>query len=155
MDALEKYYLDNFEYLKKKIKNRAGTIWNAEDIIQESFYRAIKYWSSFDQERGRIDTWFGTILNNTLKDYMKSDRLLGMAYEIDEDKIEPVEVDWDELTKDRDVDSILAGKVGFRKQVLELALKFHYNTQEIAQLTDGNKHTISQYLWEFKQELKT
>jgi RNA polymerase sigma factor (sigma-70 family) len=155
MKELEKYYKENFEALKKKIRNRAGTQWNAEDVVQEAFARAIKYWDSFDPEVGRLDGWFGILLSNTLKDYMKSDRLLGMAYEIDEDKIDPVLVDWDELTKDRDIDTLLADKNGFRKEVLTLALKYNYTTKEIAQITDGNKHTISQYLWEFKQELKT
>jgi RNA polymerase sigma factor (sigma-70 family) len=155
MELLEKYYRENFDTLRKKIKNRAGTEWNAEDIVQEAFLRAIKYWSSYNPERGRIETWFGIILNNALKDYMKSDRLLGMAYEIDEDKIDPVVVDWDELTKDRDIDSILSDKTGFRLEILTLALKHNYSPKEIAQVTDGNRHTISQYLWEFKQELKT
>lgn len=154
MEFLEKYYRENRDTLLKKIKNRAGTPWNAEDIVQEAFLRAIKYWPSFDPDIGRIEAWFGIILNNTLKDYMKSDRLLGMAYEIDEDKLEPVENDWDAITKDKDIDALTSHHNGLRKHVITLALKYGYSTKDIAIVTEANKHTISQYLWEFKQELK-
>ena len=155
MELLEQYYRDNREALIKKIKNRAITPENAEDIIQEAFLRAWKYWPSFDPNIGHIEPWFGIILNNSLKDYMKSVRLLGMAYELDEDKLEPHEVNWDELTKDRDIDALLSTKNGLRREVLTLALKYNYTTKEIGQLINANKRTISQYIWEFKQELKT
>ena len=154
MEPLEKYYMDNKDTLIKKIKNRAGTEWNAEDIVQEAFLRAWKYWPSFDKDIGAIDPWFGIILNNTLKDYMKADRLLGMAYEIDEDKLEPVENDWDSITKDRDIDSLTAHYSGLRKEVITLALKYNYSVQDIAAVTNAKRHTISQYLWEFRRELK-
>lgn len=82
-EALEQLYRDNYQSYVKRICNRVGGIHNAEDVVQESFTRALQYADSYDSSRS-IERWFSTILQNAQRDFLREQRLLGMSLTHDE-----------------------------------------------------------------------
>ena len=72
---LEQFYIDNrLRLVKQMAWKLAGNYDVAEDVVQESFEKAIKYFPSFDPERGKLSTWFNTILYNVLRDYQTANK---------------------------------------------------------------------------------
>ena len=82
MSTLEKLtimYEEEYQKYIKRVQNRVGNVWNAEDVVQESFTRALKYLDSYDGSVP-LDNWFSTILNNAARDCKKQEMLDGMSY---------------------------------------------------------------------------
>ena len=80
---IQEHYEKNYGKLIKRMTFRAGTEWDAEDVVQEAYCRALKYFKSYDGEH--LDQWFSTILNNTLRDYKKSEKgLVTVSFEEEE-----------------------------------------------------------------------
>jgi len=48
---LERFYKTNYLTLIKRVSHRAGGPYNAEDVVQEAFVRALKYWGHSSQTR--------------------------------------------------------------------------------------------------------
>jgi RNA polymerase sigma factor (sigma-70 family) len=82
MKIIEDYYKENFDKLVKSYKYRAGSVQNAEDIIQQAFMYAYKYKKKYDPKQP-FERWFSVILRNTFVDYMADVRLDGMTKDID------------------------------------------------------------------------
>ena len=148
-DYFEKEYLT----LVKKVSRRAGTPENAEDVVQEAFYRACKYWGSYNRQIP-IGAWFNTILNNACKDKMREDRMLGMTVDIEEEQFDPV------VMSEYDHDTVarimkLIRKKGFpQSEVLRLYYEHGYKPLEIREILDVEHGTVRQTIWRFKEEVK-
>lgn len=66
---LIEFYTENYPRLVNQIaKKVAGNRDVAEDIVQESFEKALRFQHAYDPERGKFSTWFNTILYNVLRD---------------------------------------------------------------------------------------
>ena len=72
-EVLTEHYAKNFDELVKRYDRRAGGVMNAEDVVQEGYYRALKYCHSYDPDIKPLDEWLGTILNNVLKDQYRNE----------------------------------------------------------------------------------
>ncbi len=75
MTQLEKLYRDNrkrYVNMMSRIlrHDRAG----GEDVVQEAFCRALKFYGSYDERRGKLETWFNTILFNSLRDNQRASK---------------------------------------------------------------------------------
>jgi len=71
----DKMYRDSFKIQVSVINKKVGNIQLAEDIVQESYIKAIKYESSYDPTMSKINTWFNKIMFNTLRNHTKGVRL--------------------------------------------------------------------------------
>ena len=59
---------------------------DAEDIVQESFLRAFKYFASY--QGGNSRSWLLTIVRNTCYDWLHQNRSQGLTVELDEEIVE-------------------------------------------------------------------
>lgn len=148
---LEKYFQKEYDNLVRKVTRRAGSPENAEDVVQEAFFRACKYWASYDPET-KLGAWFNTILNNACKDKVREERMLGMVVEIEEDQFDPVEMNDDNT--DQRVRELIRQKKGSQREVLRLYYEKGYKPIEIKDITDVDHSTIRQTIWRFKEEVK-
>lgn len=150
---LEKYFEKEYNKLVQKISRRAGSPENAEDVVQESFFRACKYWSSYNPERQKLGAWFNTILSNACKDKVRDDRMLGMSVELEESHIDPVEME-EEVYAQQKVMALWEDKNDVHKEVLRLYYECGYKPVEIKEVLDLELGTTKQIIWRFKQEVK-
>lgn len=150
---LAKYFEENYPKLVKKVKRRAGTPENAEDVVQEAFYRACKYWSSYDPKQD-LKTWFGVILNNACKDKVREDKMLGMTVEVDETELEPVVMPKHDCGTLKRIDELARSKAAHQQEILHLYYKLGYSLSEINQIVDADYKNIDTIIQRFKEEVK-
>lgn len=151
--ALEEYFQKEYNTLIKKVARRAGSPENAEDVVQEAFFRACKYWSSYNPET-KLGAWFNTILNNACKDKMREDRMMGMTVDIDDENLEPVVVEEIDHGAIAHIKKLIHGKNESQKEILRLYYEKGYKPTEIKEILDAEYGTIRQTIWRFKEEVK-
>lgn len=152
-DTIEKYYRDNFERLVKKVSYRVGGIPNAEDVVQESFARALKYKRAYDPETQQFGGWFNTIINNATKDFKRDSRPATQSEE-DTEITEPLD---SSVFKRQMVDCLLRelrDKSTRAAQALKLYLFMEFTMKEVAHVTDYSPYTIRQMAYDFRQDMK-
>lgn len=148
--VIEQHYIDNFTKLVKRYSWRAGTIQAAEDVVQEAYYRALRYNRSFNGED--FNRWFSTILNNCLREHKNAEK----GYS-------PVEVEVEEEGYEcpaylrhvmKDVFTLIDTKSEVQQEVLSLYFKQEYTAKNISEITKYTYAQTHQIIQRFKQELK-
>lgn len=66
---IEQHYKDSRDERVKRIRSRRMSEEDAEDVVQETFYRACKYADTFNPELQSLKVWVDIIMNNVFKDY--------------------------------------------------------------------------------------
>lgn len=152
-EVLGNYYKKEYSKLCKKVARRAGSPENAEDVVQEAFYRALKYWDSYNPETD-IGAWFNTILNNTCKDKMKDERMFGMSVEFEEELFDGVEMSQTDANTAEHIKKLIRSKGYPLREVLRLYYEKGYKSIEIKEILDVEYGTVRQAVWRFKEEVK-
>lgn len=84
---IEQHYRENYHLYVKKMRNRTRD-WSLvlpEEIVQEAYTRALKYYKAYDDSIQTFDAWFHAILNNTLRSVQKEEREKGVVHTIIDD----------------------------------------------------------------------
>jgi len=84
MNIIEEHYRGNYRVLVKRIKWKTHNEQDAEDIVQEAYARAIKYKDAFLLGVD-FKLWFGRILSNVVKDFIRDRFQNGFHQEFDEE----------------------------------------------------------------------
>lgn len=151
--VLEKYYADNYDTLVKRVSGKAGGLYNAEDVVQEAFSRALKYKGTFDKDRP-IDNWFSRILQNALKDFMQEERNYGMNMVNEEaDAPSPISPENGELCA-HVKEHIKKFVPEDEKEILTLYYLRGYSLQDVARITDKKYRRVNYVVYKFDEELK-
>ncbi len=78
---IEEHYREHFDIITRRISRYLGSRYNAEDVLQEAYYRTCKYWDTYDDKQD-FKKWFNVILNNSIKDFFKKQILHGMSVDV-------------------------------------------------------------------------
>lgn len=153
---IEQFYKENYPMLVKKISSRRMQEADAEDVVQEAFYRALKYKDSFNSDRQEIGAWFNTILNNTFKDYRHANFTGDFSFVEEEhmeerDEAEEKWLDKDLLEKVRSEVALLKKN---QRDVVELVVLNGYKYKEASQILDESIANIKKIVYRFKQNLR-
>jgi RNA polymerase sigma factor (sigma-70 family) len=150
---IEKHYVENRSKLVKKMAFRAGTPEAAEDIVQEAYYRAWKYYASFRQGEN-FNKWFSIILNNCLREYKNTENGHS-ASEFEEEEVEGTEPTHYNEHIMRDIYALIDTKSLVQQEVLTLFFKQEYSPIDISRITDYTYANCHQIIQRFRNELKT
>ncbi len=77
----EEVYDDYYEKVFKSIYMRLFHMENTEDIVQDTFVKAMKAYDRFDSKISSVYTWLCTIATNTLYDHFRkngSDKIVSL-----------------------------------------------------------------------------
>lgn len=86
-ELIEQHYRENYDALVRRIQFRVGgNIDVAEEVVQEAYTRALKYFKKFNPKKGLFDQWFALILNNALNALKNEEKHRGVKFEIDDDE---------------------------------------------------------------------
>lgn len=151
---IEQFYVEQYDNYVRKISRKAGGIEHAEDIVQEAFYRALKYADTYNPTDKEISVWFNTILRRAMYDHKRIELKQGMTAAIDSGETEAVEVDEvGQRMADEIYEAILERKHDEHKQVLFLALIRNYPPRDIVEVLDVGIHNVNQIISRFKTEM--
>lgn len=145
---IEQHYNRIKDKLIKRYTRFAGTKEAAEDIVQESYYRALKYKDSYDPSM-LFDTWFSRILRNALSHYKNMER--GGAYEeLDEEAVEGIAFSgYNKVLLDQIYEE-MSDYTGESYEVLNLYFRYGYSPGEIKQVVEMKYKAIEQTIYRFK-----
>ena len=150
-DELTEMFEKDYLRLCKRVSNRVGGIINAEDVIQESFVRALKYKRSFNPAFKTLGAWFNTIMNNAAKDFKKEERMQGMAvpYETISDELDEI------MHRDRMVHQMIEEmEVSPYTEILRLYFILGFTRKEISEVIDQKPQSIANAVQRFKNEMR-
>lgn len=75
MHPIEELYPRVLLQKTKLMARILGGDWHAgEDVVQEAFLRAWKFFKMYDKDRATLETWFNGILFNALRDHQRESR---------------------------------------------------------------------------------
>ena len=112
---------------------------SGEDVVQEAFCRAVRFYEGFDPKRGKLSSWFNTILFNSLRDVQKEIRMQPTrdCYTLSsEDVFKEVEI-----TSLPEVQNLIKKEINLQtnekhKRILELFFFQGYTSTEISQVEE-------------------
>lgn len=150
-NLIDIHFREKYDTLVKKIAVHMGSIHNAEDVIQETYYRACKYWNTFDKTNNLFSTWFATILNNAIKDHFKSEYMHGMSTDILPDLIGETRafqrIELNQLIKKIEEQEERVSRI------LRLYLLDGYRSKEIAEVVPESAANIRKIVQRFRDGL--
>jgi len=160
IELVEDHYRENYGRLVKRMKFRASTEWDAEDIVQSAYERAIKYIRTFNAEReGDIkkafNFWFLPLLNNTMRDFKNTEK--GFSHsDIDEELIEQESTDCPAVPTQirKEISELIKTKSEVQIEVLTYWFEHELKDKEISEITTIPYRTIQSIIRRFKEELK-
>jgi RNA polymerase sigma factor (sigma-70 family) len=151
--TIEKHYKDNRDTIVKKIAFRMGSPEAAEDVVQEAYYRALRYYDSYNEARP-FNNWFSVILRNCVAEYKNIERGHPKQQEDDEDKEEAIAPQ--SLYSDyyNEIIELIQTKSAIQIEILNYFFINHYTVLDICAITDYNYKQIHQVVQRFRNELK-
>jgi len=151
IDLIEEHYQKNKLQYMKSLTFRAGTEWDAEDVLHDAYERAIKYYGSYDgiQEFG---AWFRTILNNALRAHLNASK----GHFVSLDEVEEESIPCSQFSSEmlKEIYQFIKTKNSVQQEVLMLHLKHGYRAIDISQITEHSYPNCRQIISRFMEELK-
>lgn len=159
MKTIEDFYVDNYTRKVKLISRILRGDWaTAEDIVQEAFARSLKFYPSYDSNRGSMDKWFNSIMFNCLHN---SQQERNGVTQYTPDRISPEEVlEEVELSGTPDLSGYIAESIAQvknleHKRILELFFIMGYTSKEISQIEMKTSQTnVTTVVMRFRDKLK-
>lgn len=129
----------------------------AEDVVQEAFARALKFYPSFDFERGKFSSWFNSILYNALRDVQNQNKSTVEIEVADYNAEDILNMGSEGMTDEMRavvVSSLKAVKNQKHRRVLELFYTMGYSSKEIAMIErDVTQSNVTTVVMRFKNSL--
>lgn len=148
---IEKHFKEHRPKYVKRMTFRSGTEEDAEDIVQEAYYRALRYARSCQPEH--FEKWFSTILNNCLRE-QKNVQMGHSAEEFVEEEAEGTQCPHYSEHVMKEVFELIDTKSPVQKEVLSLFFQQEYSAVDISRITQYSYAQCHQIIRRFRQELK-
>lgn len=145
---IEEFYKENFDKFSKSMGRHFSCPTYGEDVVQEAFYRALKYKGSFNPEVNEFGTWFSRIMLNCLRDFKNQDKLQGMSH----DNVEEEYIDLS--IESRELRELISKQRPKFREVLELYFIKGYRGCEICQIVDRPITNITSLIHYFRKGIK-
>ena len=150
---IEDYYKEKYDDLVRMYSSRAGPD-DVEDVIQEGFYRALKYIHTFNPTYITVDQWMSGIINNCLKDMLREKRDGAAMHDSDHDPT----ID-DRCPSDTELEGKILGEigkqVGAKRHILWLYFKMGYQNKDIHQIVGGSYANVDWATQTFKAAMQS
>lgn len=150
MKLIEDHYLANRRNLVKRMSFPAGDA--AEDVVQEAYARALKYFNSYKPEY-HFDGWFRRILNNALKEHKNNERGTS-AVSFEEEEHDGLDCSGLNERILLEVNELIATKSAVQMEVLTYHIQQGYTAKEVSELTDHTYANCRRIVHRFRQEVK-
>lgn len=154
-NTIDEHYRRNYGQLVKRIVRRVPNQSSAlaEEVVQEAYARALKYFPAFDEKVSSFENWFSKILKNSINDCRGAES--GNSKEYD-DNVEDIRQFKDEY---KNITHILAeiihvGSYSARDyNIIKMFFLFGFTSKDIA-IYLGITHTnVRQVIFKFRNRM--
>lgn len=150
--VIEQHYRDNYQRLLKRLTFRAGTQWDAEDVIQETYARCLKYFKPAYVKN--FNNWFTSVLNNTVRDHKAAERGT-LITSFEEEEVEGIPCSHYPDRVADEISALINQKPAHQAEVLRLYFLQGYAAKDIGQIVENVSYGAAhQMITRFKNELK-
>lgn len=148
---INEHYKLNYEVLKKKATRTLKDHALAEDVVQETYEKVIKYGDRMKHDN--VDGWINVVFFNTCLKYLNFIRDKGIVYELREETHAEVPLSIDEYKLS--AESILKDKSfsPLTREVLRLYIMFGYNSEEISEMLNISSGSVRSHIKRFKKRV--
>lgn len=154
-EVIELFYELNYNRMCAVAYNSTKNSWDAEDIVQSTFERMLKYSNTFEGGNLELVKWSNTLLRNCILDWVNSDKLGGMSVELKEDDMVTKETLLEDSLVPAQVGRLIAKMKGEdNRQVCNLYFLMGYLPREICEILPLKIKNISQIIFRFKSDLR-
>lgn len=150
MDIQEHYVANRFK-LVKRMTFRAGTQWDAEDIVQQAYEYALRYYKP-DVVKD-INPWMSTILNNALREFKNSEKGVTTS-SFEEEEFEGTPCTHYPSRVMAEIHELISTKSVLQIEVLNLYIRQEYTARDISRITPYSYAVCHQIIQRFRNELK-
>jgi RNA polymerase sigma factor (sigma-70 family) len=151
-EVIEKSYRKNFNKYVLQMEFRAGSYQDAEDIVQDSYEKALRYFNSYDPSID-FEKWLNTIRYNCLKDHRKKERGYVME-EFEEYNFEGTPCQQYNDEERMQIERIIEAKPEAQREIINLYFNKNYSARDIAAVTEHLYITAWQCIRRFREEIK-
>ncbi|QDP53357.1 MAG: hypothetical protein Unbinned6805contig1000_19 [Prokaryotic dsDNA virus sp.] len=152
---LTEFYKTEKDVLIKRIKARGMQEVDAEDVVQEAFYRALKYFNTFNPDRQEIGAWFNTIMNNAFKDYRHANFTGDYSFrEEDEEVGGEIEEDLFHKQLAKEIKDEISRMPIEERNILQAVFVLGHSYKACCQIFDLPYARVQFILQEFRKEMK-
>ena len=150
-DLIEKHFKESRLRVIKRLTFKAGSPEAAEDILQEAYYRALKYSNSYD---GRaFDNWFSRIINSCFMDYKRQENGLSTE-ELTDDDVVIINCPSYPNHIMKEVFDLIDTKSVVQVEVLTMHFKYEYAAIDISKITEYSYTQCHKIISRFREELR-
>jgi RNA polymerase sigma factor (sigma-70 family) len=152
-EEIEALYREKSSKQAKALAGRVGGLYNAEDIVQEAYCRALKHCESFDGGKASLEVWLQRIIKRCTYDFKRQELQQGLVRD-EMEKDEPFE-DFRGLgiSTMKEVVGEIDGRPEAHQQVLRLTFIKGYRPREIAEIVEEGSRGIEHILRRFKLDM--
>lgn len=151
--TIEEHYKENFNKLVGFYRLKCGDEWSAQDVVQEAYARALKYFENFNPETNEFQAWFSKIINNSFRDFKRAEK--GVSTEQYEDEyVEGFSCTMYSDQVMKEIYELIDTKSLAAIEILNLHFKNEYTVNDISAVTEHTRHAAYKTISRFKQELK-
>lgn len=151
--AIAQLYEDKRDFYLNMVARRAGGEYNAEDVVQEAFKRALLYEEVYDPTKSELGTWFEHILWKALYDFQRDELLQGMAKDdLSRETPETPFLGVTEAAKSQ-IRKEIDKKEGISREVLWLTFVKGFNPRDIVSVLDVTIHNTNKIIQRFRKEM--
>ena len=147
----EKHFKEEYPKIIKRLSFRAGTPEAAEDIVQEAYCRALKYFNSYD---GRdFNAWFARIVFRCLVEYKNAEK----GYSTDdpenqEEEAAPCTLEYKTVMSE--IYDLISTKSDVQIEVLTYYFQYEYSAMDISKITPYSYAQAHKIISRFREELR-
>lgn len=149
-EQIEQHYKEHRQRVLKWLKQKCGDEASAEDVLQESYYRALRYHASCRPEE--IGQWISRIQLRCLIDFLNEQKGY-FTEQIDEENGGHVECPMFTDQIKREIAELIATKSVAQKEILTLYFEMEYAAKDVAAITEYSYAQCHKTIQRFKQEL--
>lgn len=155
VDEITNYYKENYKRMKDIARNKTQKNHCAEEVVQETFLRAIKYYHNYSPAKGSLNDWMNGVFSSRIKEWQRGAMLQGGNREIRDDDI----ISNDTVGEDNKMLAEIKGminriKTPLIRQICYLSFIQGYTPREIEQVLGSKGSYIRNCIWLFKKDLR-
>lgn len=147
----ETHFQEQRPKIVKRLTFRAGTPEAAEDIVQEAYYRALRYFNSYNGQD--FNAWFARIVFRCFVEHKNNEK--GYSTDDPENDVEeaaPCTIDYRAVLGE--VFDLINTKSEVQIEVLTYYFKYEYTAIDISRITPYSYAQCHKIISRFREELR-